>query len=389
MASWYHRRIVKLCARLPVSLLLMGLGVLAGLAAAPLSALAADCYGDFPGNLPEPVPSDRSLRFGIFPGGPAGVIAGPRPPAAPEDQGKIDRALARLAGGGPFVVHLYTEYTKPGKSAKALKRAKRTARHYAREGLRTEYVLRYRPADAPDVRGYARFVRQAVRRLGAVRGLRAIQVTNEVNNSLSPDASDGAYEGAERALVRGVIAAERVARHEGLRRLEVGFNWFYRMDPGTEDDFWSRLKELGGRRFARAVGWVGLDAYPGTFFPPATPPPDSFGDSGDAMVNALGTLRCYAGSAGIPDSTPIHVTENGWPTSSARTESEQEAELREMVGAVAAYRENFNVTDYRWFDLRDSNSSSPDFQQHYGLTRDDYSKKPAFGAYRKLIKRFA
>jgi hypothetical protein len=53
--------------------------------------------------------------------------------------------------------------------------------------------------------------------------------------------------------------------------------------------------------------------------------------------------------------------------------------------AVADYRASFNVTDYRWFDLRDSNSSDPDFQQHYGLTHDDYSRKPAFGAYRELI----
>jgi hypothetical protein len=355
------------------------------LAAAPIPARAADCYGEFPGNFPEPKPADRSLRFGIFPGGPAGVIAGPRPPAIADDQGKIDSALARLADGGPFVVHLFTEYTRPRTQAKTLRRAKQEARHYARRGLRVEYVLRYRPADAPDVRGYARFARHAARRLGTMRAVRAIQVTNEANNQFSPDASDGAYAGAERALVRGVIAAKRTARRNGLRRLEIGFNWFYRMDPGTENDFWSSLQRNGGRPFARAVDWVGLDAYPGTFFPPVTPPPGTTGDSGDAMVNALSTLRCYADSAGIPDSTPIHVTENGWPTSPVRTPAEQEAELRDMVGSVAAYRASFNVTDYRWFDLRDSNSSAPDFQQQYGLTRDDYSRKPAFAAYRELI----
>jgi hypothetical protein len=43
------------------------------------------------------------------------------------------------------------------------------------------------------------------------------------------------------------------------------------------------------------------------------------------------------------------------------------------------------VTDYRWFDLRDHNTSSENFQHHYGLLRDDYSPKPAFEAYRRLV----
>jgi len=88
---------------------------------------------------------------------------------------------------------------------------------------------------------------------------------------------------------------------------------------------------------------------------------------------------------GLGGSVPIHVTENGWPTGPGRSEAEQEAALREMTGAVCSYRGNYNVTDYRWFDLRDGNSSAPDFQQQYGLTRDDYSPKPAFEAYRQVI----
>ena len=60
-----------------------------------------------------------------------------------------------------------------------------------------------------------------------------------------------------------------------------------------------------------------------------------------------------------------------------------------MVGAVDDFRGTYNVTDYRWFDLRDHNSSGPSFQQHYGLLRDDYSPKPAFGAYRELVRRFS
>ena len=49
------------------------------------------------------------------------------------------------------------------------------------------------------------------------------------------------------------------------------------------------------------------------------------------------------------------------------------------------YRANYNTTDYFWFDLRDADTSSPNFQQQYGLLRDDYAPKPAFDAYRKLV----
>src|SRR4051794_40583085 len=76
----------------------LALALAALLVTVPASASAADCYGEPPGGLPQPEPAKRPLRFGIFPGGPAGVIAGPRPPAAPDDQGKIDGALHRLAG---------------------------------------------------------------------------------------------------------------------------------------------------------------------------------------------------------------------------------------------------------------------------------------------------
>ena len=60
-----------------------------------------------------------------------------------------------------------------------------------------------------------------------------------------------------------------------------------------------------------------------------------------------------------------------------------------MVGAVHEFRGTYNVTDYRWFDLRDHNTGSQNFQHHYGLLRDDYSAKPAFAAYRELVLRLA
>jgi hypothetical protein len=110
----------------------------------------------------------------------------------------------------------------------------------------------------------------------------------------------------------------------------------------------------------------------------------------DGMVNAMSQLReCFMPIARLGRDIPIHVEENGWPTGPGRPESEQVRALRQMVGAVNDFRGTYNVTDYRWFDLRDHNSSGPNFQQHYGLLRDDYSPKPAFGAYRDLVRGIA
>ena len=64
----------------------------------------------------------------------------------------------------------------------------------------------------------------------------------------------------------------------------------------------------------------------------------------------------------------------------------QETVLRAAVGAVESASATYGVTDYRWFDLRDADSAGG-FESQYGLTRDDYSPKPAFFAFRDLVSR--
>lgn len=350
-----------------------------GLLALPATAAAQGgyaCSGDF--GTPEPKPAKGKLRFGIYPGGPAGVVAGPRPPTIPEVQAKIDERVAQLRGGRPFVVHLYSQYSGAATPAGAVQKIADEARVYTRQGLLYEVVLTYRPPSY-DVAGYVGYVRRVVAALAGDPRVKAIQVTNEVNQPAAPDASDGAYEGARDALVQGVIAAKAEALLRGRPDLGIGFNWFYRLDPATEDSFWSELGRKGGAQFARSVDWVGLDAYPGTFFPPGPQ------RRREAMVNAFSTLRCLAKVAGIPASTPIHVTENGYPTDPGRSYEDQRTALREFVQATHDYRGNYNVTDYRWFDLRDADSGSARFEQQFGITRSDYEPKPAFGEYRNLI----
>jgi hypothetical protein len=325
--------------------------------------------------------------MGITPAGEAGA-AGPAVPLVPIDQRKTLGALRRLRPQGrPFVLRLNRFFWSDGR--RGVHRFEQLTRLYTRRGYRVELQLRYhpRPSQEGNIDAWVRFVRRVVRRFGQNPRVIGLQVTNEVNFfRFAPDASDAAYDRARRALVRGVEAAHRLVERMGFQRLTVGFNWAYRTTPDREARFWGFLREHGGRRFARSVDWVGLDAYPGTVFPPLEPPVGT--GYRDGMVNAMSQLReCFMPIARLGRKVPIHVEENGWPTGPGRPEPEQVRAMRQMVGAVHDFRGTYNVTDYRWFDLRDHNSSGPSFQQHYGLLRDDYSPKPAFGVYRDLVRR--
>jgi len=330
----------------------------------------------------------RALRMGITPAGAAGAVGSA--PLTRINRRKTLRALSRLRPPhGPFVLRLNRFFWSDGEQG--VHHFLRLARRYTRRGYRVELQLRYHPAAAQegDIRAWVRFVREVVRRFGPNRRVIGLQVTNEVNfYPIAPDASDSSYERARDALIRGVEAAHRVVHRLGFRQLEIGFNWAYRTDPSNESSFWHYLRDHGGRRLARSVDWVGLDAYPGTVFPPVEPPTGT--GFRDGIVNAMSQLReCFMPIARLGGSVPIHVEENGWPTGPGRPEHEQVHAMRQMVRAVHDFRGTYYVTDYRWFDLRDHNTSSPNLQHHYGLLRDDYSRKPAFGTYRRLVRRFS
>jgi hypothetical protein len=57
------------------------------------------------------------------------------------------------------------------------------------------------------------------------------------------------------------------------------------------------------------------------------------------------------------------------------------------VRTASRYRGTYGIESLNWFGLRDNNSAGPNFQSHFGLLRDDYSAKPAFGVYRRLVRR--
>jgi hypothetical protein len=364
---------------------------LAGLSALLLAVARAPgqapqpCLGDTGAAGVEAEPGPR-VRYGITPAGVAGAF-GPPVPVTPGTRAQTLAALRALRPpGAPFVLRLNRFFWSL--RGAGFRKFLRRASGYTRRGYLVELQLRYHPDARQEgaIGRWVRFVRNVTRVFGRNPRVVGLQVANEVNfYPIVPDASDSAYEGAREALVRGVIAAHEVARRRGYGQLEIGFNWVYRTDPNRERGFWETLRDAGPR-FRRAVDWVGLDAYPGTVFPPVLAP----GEERDGIVAAMSQLReCFMPIAGLGPEVPIHVEENGWPTGPGRSEANQEIALRAMVGAVHEFRGTYNVTDYRWFDLRDHNSSSPNFQQHYGLLRDDYSRKPAFDAYLELVRKFA
>jgi hypothetical protein len=343
---------------------------------------------------PRSTNASPGLVFGIYPGGPVGTV-GPSGRVVPEDPAKGLAALEQLRPPGrPFVIRLYASYTGPSGSS-AAEQLGATINGYEAAGFDVELVLTYRPADGGSpqgVSGFAEFVRETVRTLGRSRRFVSLQVANEVNVRVAPNAADGFYAGAEDALIAGVMAAsdERSARR--LTWLAIGFNWAFSSDP-AEGRFWRYLRQRGGRRFVRCVDWVGLDIYPGTWSTPT-----HAGEVGGAPTGYLakttarsidGALRQlrdhYMPLARLGRRVPLSVTENGYPTGPERTPAMQATALRAAVTAVDSLRAIYNVTAYRWFDLRDADSAGQSFESHYGLLNDDYTPKPAFAAYRRLV----
>ena len=326
----------------------------------------------------------RPLVFGIYPGGAAGTV-GPSGTVVAEDPVKRLAALETLrVAGKPFVVHLYASYTGRGGGSAADQLAAEVG-GYESAGFDIELVLCYRPSDGgsgADVAGFGDFARVAVRAFGRIPRFASLQVTNEANVGGAPNANDGSYRGATQALIAGVVAAKSQARASRLHDLKVGFNWAYATDS-RQAGFWKALAK-GGSAFARSVDWVGLDIYPGTWSPRAVT--DLVSGTHTAIRRALSVLRRrYMPLAGIAAAVPIQIAENGYPTGPGRTVAMQAAALESAIAAVNSSRGAYNVTGYRWFDLRDADSSSPSVESHYGLMTDDYTAKPAFSVYHGLI----
>lgn len=333
-----------------------------------------------------------ALRFGVDPGEAGNPVPVSTQTVAPADPAKELAALRGLRPRhGRLVIRLNRLFWSGG--TPLLDQFAAEARRYAADGFDVEVQVRYHPtaaeatqAAAGNLDGWVAYVQRVVNVLGANPRLVSLTITNEVNFDVSPNTSDGAYPGSWPALVDGVeAAAAQIARHGWQHRIAVGFTFAYRFNPATDAALFRYLGAVGGAAFRHALGFVGIDDYPGTVYPPALPPGDS---PGAELASAIATMRdCYLPMAGIPASTPLWVTENGFSSAAPQhTAAQQAAAVVSMVDAVRAVGGTYHVTDYRWFNLRDNDSAGHGTFDQDGLLLDTYAPKPAYAAYQRLLR---
>jgi len=357
-------------------------------AGAPSSSSDPYCTASYGG---APARSSPALRMGIDPGL-AGSAGDSQLPAVPDDPARDLAAVKALAvPGRQLVVRLNRLFWSAGQGG--IDAFRKLVRMYSRAGFDVELQVRYHPPKgrAGDMRAWTAYVRHVVGTFGPDRHVIDMTITNEVNLNISKNTSDGSYSGAKRALVMGVEAAHAEAVRRGFRQLRFGFTYAYRWNPKSDAAFFSYLGHHGGRRFRRALGFVGLDFYPGSFYPPTMQPGQTYRSE---LAQAAGVLRdCYLPKARIRRSVPIWITENGIPTKGKSSQGQQASALRQLVEAVSAYSGTFHITDYRWFNLRDSTDKGPEIvaPQTFatdGLLLANYKRKKSFGVYRRMLGRY-
>jgi hypothetical protein len=359
-------------------------------AVAGMLAFASPAGAQMPGDpclsaeVPAAAPAPEPLRFGITPQL-AGTVGAGQGEVLPDVR---RRRLAALAALRPprrtLVIRLNRLFMSDGLDG--IRRFAHRARVYARRGYAVESQVRYHPSAAQegDMHAWRRFVRRATRALAANEALVSLTITNEVNLPVSENTSDGAFERAIEAIVDGVVTARRVLDHHRRGDVELGFSYAYRYLPTADAEFWTSLGELATRRFRRGLDYVGVQLYPGLFVPPVL-----VGETaGGASVEALAIVReCFMPEAALGPATDLWISENGYATNLGHTEERQAAELADTIEALRAYAGALGVRDYRYFNLRDNVPNGTDLFDDVGLLRADYSRKPAFDVYRRLIAR--
>jgi hypothetical protein len=293
------------------------------------------------------------------------------PGPCPDDPARTQRALDALAGGRRFLIRSYCIYD--GGDAPASSTPVNPA-VYVTTNQRLDLVLCYRPAH-DDLPHWLSFVRRMVGRFGGAAD--AIQVTEEPNNPDTATGGDGSSPGVLPAMIEGVITAKAEARALGLP-LAVGVAFAPSFNP--QDGFWSRLSQRVTPAFLSSLDYVGLDFFPDVFRPLPTPNVET---AVEGVLTHFRSVNLKTG--GIAASVPLRVTEHGWPTGEGRPLERQADLLERVVRTIDRCRERFNVTHYEGFMLRDGDSRRPEMASQWGLLRHDYSPKPAFDVYRRLI----
>ena len=125
---------------------------------------------------------------------------------------------------------------------------------------------------------------------------------------------------------------------------------------------------------------MGFDFFPDVF---RRIPPEELQRAVEGVVRGFREVSLAAG--GIPASVPIRVTENGWATAPSRPLERQCEVIETVVRSIHQLRAALNITHYEFFALRDAKEGNPEELCQFGLLRTDYTAKPAFETYRRLI----
>lgn len=307
------------------------------------------------------------MIFGIWPGVVAADLVNLQPlECPPEDPIATLAALAALQGDAPdFYVRCYRHFVGntqlPGPSP-----SPPLPELYAGNGRRIDLVACYQ-SDRPDASGFAEFVREAVRDVAEWGGGK-VQIGEELN---VPAPQDGGSPGCFDAVAAGLAAAADERERLGVD-VEIGVNAAGLADP----DFWWRMRRTVGTELLSTLDYIGLDAFPDVF---RRIPHDQLAR---AVTYLLERFRSVTSEVGVPPSTPIHITETGWPTGVDRDEATQSMVLQTVADAVLDA--DVGVTAYEFFGLRDGNSNAG-WTNRFGLLRDDYTPKPSFHTVQDLI----
>ena len=323
------------------------------------------------------------LTFGITPAGEAGAL-GPTVPPVPDDPPRTLAALQRLRPpGAPFVLRLNRFFWSEGQAG--IDRFAALARRYTRAGFRVELQLRYhpRPEQVGDTRAWLAFVRAGRRHLRPQppRGRAAGDQRGQLHHLAG--LLRRRLRGRARRAHRGCRGRARPGRAARLPAAPHRLQLVLPHRPGQR----GRVLGLPARpRRARvrampSTGWGSTPTRAPCSRPRSRP-------AATARPWSRRCARCAATCAASASGAPRRST---WRRTAGRRSRRPapRPSRRRRCGrwsrAVDAERGPLHVTDYRWFDLRDHRTASTNFQHHYGLLRDDYSPKPAYGAYRRLV----
>lgn len=312
---------------------------------------------------PTASPNPGGILFGVYPTEASATTS-------PSGTTVVAR-MQQLRGNRPFDAHLYMSYNDAGQSW-FWSYYDGQLQQYAGASppFSITLTLRYKLASTgspADPAGYARWVTSVVARYGA--RIARYNIGNEGNITWGdPAASDGPFAGVNDAVVQGVIAAKQQLTAMGAAST-VGFDV---ADTGNASDatYVQTLMTSGGTTFRAALGWFAWHTYPGVW-------PAGTGNTYQDMTTSLNRARTIMANNGLGSAVPLLVTETGYPVLDA---VDQASRLQAILQAACDQRAALNIAQVSVFSLRDFNTASSTFTDHYGLTQSDAAMtiKPAW-----------